>query len=110
MGPRLPSIYVAAGLDPCLDLLTEAIVGVGHEWAEGIVGLLRSMEPVIRELDLADLDDLNLDTAVDRLIADAPAPRPVGMGPVKVGAWARRPDNTSSFGDLGRRRADEHTD
>jgi hypothetical protein len=48
------------------------------------------MEPVIRELDLADLDTLDLDTAVDRLVADVPPPGPVGMGPVKVGAWARK--------------------
>jgi ubiquinone/menaquinone biosynthesis C-methylase UbiE len=91
MGPRLPSTFAAAGLDPCLDLLTEAIVGIGREWAMGLVGLLRSMEPVIRELDLADRDVLHLDTAVERLLSDAPPPGPVGMGPVKVGAWARQP-------------------
>jgi SAM-dependent methyltransferase len=90
MGPRLPSTFAAAGLDPCLDLLTEALVGIGQEWALGIVSLLQSMEPVIRELGLADLDLLDLDTAVDRLLADAPPPGPVGMGPVKVAAWARR--------------------
>jgi ubiquinone/menaquinone biosynthesis C-methylase UbiE len=95
MGPRLPSLYVAAGLDPCLDLLTEAVVGVGREWAEGMVGLVRSMEPVIRELGLADLEHLSLDTAVDRLIADATPPGPVGMGPVKVGAWARQSERTA---------------
>jgi hypothetical protein len=41
------------------------------------------MEPVIRELDLADLSDLDLDTAVERLLDDVAAPGPVGMGPVK---------------------------
>jgi ubiquinone/menaquinone biosynthesis C-methylase UbiE len=92
IGARLPSIFAAAGLEPSTDLLTEALVGVGREWAAGTVGLLRSMEPVIRELGLADLDALDLDTAIDRLIDAAPPPGPVGMGPVKVGAWARRED------------------
>lgn len=91
MGPRLPSMFAAAGLVPSPNLLTEAVVGIGREWALGLVGLLRSMKPVIREFDLADLNVLDLDTAVERLLADVPPPGPVGMGPVKVGAWARRP-------------------
>jgi SAM-dependent methyltransferase len=93
MGPRLPSVYASTGLEPNLEVLTEAIVGVGREWAEGIVGLVRSMVPVVREHGIADVDALDLDTAVERLLADAPPPGPVGMGPVKVGAWARRPQS-----------------
>jgi predicted O-methyltransferase YrrM len=91
MGPRLPSTFAAAGLEPSPDLLTEATVGIGREWAVGMVSLLQSMEPLIRELDLADFDALALDTAVERLLEDVSPPGPVGMGPVKVGAWARRP-------------------
>lgn len=92
MGARLPSLFHAAGLDPSPDLVTEAMVGVGREWAIGFVALVRSMTPVIERFELADLADLDLDTAVDRLLADAPPPGPIGMGPAKVGAWARKPE------------------
>ena len=90
MGARLPSIYAEAGLDPDTNLLTEALVSVGREGAALTVGLLRSMEPMIRDLGLADLDQLDLDTAVERLVADAQPPGPINIGPVKVGAWARK--------------------
>jgi len=102
MGPRLPSIFAAAGLDPSPELVTEALVGIGREWAGGMVGLLQSMEPVIRDLDLADLDALDLDTAVERLVVEAPPPGPVGMGPVKVGAWATRPRDLTGDEEAGR--------
>jgi hypothetical protein len=91
MGPRLPSLFAAAGLDPSHELVTEAMVGIGVEGAATTVSLLRSMESVIRESGLADFDALDLDTAVERLTRDVPAPGPVLMGPVKVGAWATKP-------------------
>ncbi len=56
-----------------------------------MVALVRSMEPVIRENQLADLDALDLGSAVERLLRDVPPPGPISMGPVKVGAWATRP-------------------
>jgi hypothetical protein len=71
--------------------LTEAMVGVGAEGAELMVALLRSMEPVIRQNQLADLDALDLGSAVERLLRNVPPPGPISMGPVKVGAWATRP-------------------
>ena len=90
LGARLPSLFAGAGLDPSRELLTEAMVGVGAEGAELMVALLRSMEPVIRQNQLADLDALDLGSAVERLLQDVPPPGPISMGPVKVGAWATR--------------------
>lgn len=90
MGSRLPAVFAAAGLIPCPKLWTEAMVGVGREWATRTVALLKSMEPVIREHGLADFDALDLDTAAERLLDGVPPPGPVGMGPVMVGAWASR--------------------
>jgi len=91
LGARLPSLFAGAGLDPSRELLTEAMVGVGAEGAELMVALLRSMEPVIRQNQLADLDALDLGSAVERLLQDVPPPGPISIGPVKVGAWATRP-------------------
>jgi SAM-dependent methyltransferase len=93
MGPRLPAAFATAGLEPSPDLHTAAICGVGRPWAESFVGMLRSMLPAIVEHGLADPDELDLDTAVDRLLRGVPEPGPVGMGPVMVGAWARRRDD-----------------
>ncbi|HEX5615407.1 MAG TPA: methyltransferase domain-containing protein [Acidimicrobiia bacterium] len=91
MGVRLPSLYAAAGLrvDPLLH--TQAMAGIGEGWATAIVSLLRSMEGVIREHGIADYDALDLDTAVERLLQDAPPPGPVGIGPLNIGAWATAP-------------------
>lgn len=90
MGSRLPAAFAAARLAPSPKLCTEALVGVGREWATGLVTLLKSMKPVIREHGLADFDALDLDNAVERLLRGVPPPGPVGMGPVMVGAWASR--------------------
>jgi SAM-dependent methyltransferase len=87
LGARLPSLLAGAGLEVSPELATEAISGVGRQWAEGMVALVRSMEGIIREHGLADFDALELDTAVDRLVDGVAPPGPVDIGPVYVGAW-----------------------
>jgi ubiquinone/menaquinone biosynthesis C-methylase UbiE len=88
LGSRLPALLAGAGLEPSPQLATECIAGIGRGWAEGMVGLVRSMEGVIRTHELADFDALQLDTAVDRLVDGVPPPGPVNIGPTYVGSWA----------------------
>ena len=92
LGLHLTDLFLNAGLPwPMI----KAEVPVGGEPGSFIyrwfAETLRSLLPRIEQFGLASSDELDLDTLVARMEAEAVTLRPQLIGPLQFGAWTRRP-------------------
>jgi SAM-dependent methyltransferase len=96
-----------AGLELCPALLDAGLVDVratvvdaflqcpGDRFgSEHLVALLRALLPRLEADGVVTAAALDLDTLVDRLVAEVDAARVVGRGPLVFGAWGRVPPRT----------------
>lgn len=94
MGTKLFSTFLDAGLPPPNMVASTPVVAgptaaVGYEY---LVGVLRSLLPLIERRGLADVSEIDIDTLAGRLRDDAVANARVAFRPRVVGAWARLPE------------------
>jgi hypothetical protein len=90
MGTKLYSTFLLAGLPPPgMTAVTQ--VGCGPTWHgyDYMVGVLRSLLPLIERSGIANVSDICIDTLADRLRNDAIANKRLTFLPRAVGAWAR---------------------
>jgi ubiquinone/menaquinone biosynthesis C-methylase UbiE len=92
MGRQLFGAFLAAGL-PTPEMRDEALVGGGPDFGgyAWLVGVARSLAPLMAKLAIADVDQLGLETLTDRIRDDAAARGAVVWTPSFVGTYARRP-------------------
>lgn len=91
MGPSLFATFRAAGL-PDPELVMEAPLGGGRNAPTfGWVNLVGALLPLMKRLDIASSDDVDLATLADRLEAEISLHNGTVMGPPMYGAWCRRP-------------------
>ncbi len=91
VGLQLYAIFAAAGLEAPSVRLDGAIFG-GHDVA-GLAWLaetVRSMLPVIERLGIASADEVDIETLVGRLLAEADTAGGALCGYLQGAAWARR--------------------
>jgi 2-polyprenyl-3-methyl-5-hydroxy-6-metoxy-1,4-benzoquinol methylase len=90
MGTKLYSTFLLAGLPaPTMNAVTP--VGCGPKWYgyDYMVGVLRSLLPLVNRSGLASASEIDIDTLAKRLLDDAVANQRVNFLPRVVGAWAR---------------------
>jgi SAM-dependent methyltransferase len=90
MGLRLAAAFHNAGLpDPNIQIDPITIVGPDPAWLGSLVGVTRTLLPVIERLGLASAEEIAIDTLLDRLLAEATAANTAATGPTYVSGWAR---------------------
>ena len=91
MGTKLYTTFLRAGLPPP-SMVAAAHVACGPTAPgyEYMVGVLRSLLPLIEQSGIADLAEIGIDTLAARLRDDAVANERVTFLPRVVGAWARQ--------------------
>lgn len=90
MGTKLYGTFLRAGLPPpSMIAATHVVCAASTTGYEPIVGVLRSLLPVIERSGIAEVAEIGIDTLADRLRDDAVAHERVAFGPRVVGAWAR---------------------
>lgn len=90
MGTRLYTTFLRAGLPPPnMIAATHIACGPTAPGYEYMVGVLRSLLPLIEQSGIADLAEIGIDTLAARLRDDAVANERVTFLPRVVGAWAR---------------------
>jgi SAM-dependent methyltransferase len=91
MGLKLYSTFVAAGLaEP--EMRMEAVVAGGMQaepLLEALAGLVETLLPAMRHLDVASAEEIGEDSLLDRLIDEARTTDSVVLGRLQVGCWAR---------------------
>jgi hypothetical protein len=90
MGTKLYSTFLLAGLPaPSMNAVTP--VGCGPKWYgyDYMVGVLRSLLPLIERSGIANASEIGIETLAKRLQDDAMANRRVNFLPRVVGAWTR---------------------
>ena len=90
MGTKLYSTFLLAGLQaPSMNAVTP--VGCGPKWYgyDYMVGVLRSLLPLIERSGIANASEIGIETLAKRLQDDAIANRRVNFLPRVVGAWTR---------------------
>jgi ubiquinone/menaquinone biosynthesis C-methylase UbiE len=92
LGLHLTHLFLDAGL-PWPTIKAEVPVGgePGSFIYRWFAETLRSLLPRIEQFGLATADELDLDTLVPRMEAEALALRPQLIGPLQFGAWTRNP-------------------
>lgn len=92
LGLHLTDLFLNAGL-PWPTIKAEVPVGgePGSFIYRWFAETLRSLLPRIEQFGLASSDELDLDTLVARMEAEAVTLRPQLIGPLQFGAWTRRP-------------------
>ena len=93
MGPRLPDIFMNAGL-PRPEMVAGQTVTSGFDPSPYavIAGLARSLLPVMEKAKIATAEEVGIDTLADRLRNEAiEKGQSVAYWPRLVGAWARKP-------------------
>jgi 2-polyprenyl-3-methyl-5-hydroxy-6-metoxy-1,4-benzoquinol methylase len=99
MGTKLYSTFLHAGLPPpSMVASTPIVCGPVAAGYEHMVGLLRSLLPLIERQGLADVSEIDIDTLAARLRDDAVANARVIFRSRVVGAWARLPEDGTSIG------------
>jgi 2-polyprenyl-3-methyl-5-hydroxy-6-metoxy-1,4-benzoquinol methylase len=90
MGTKLYSTFLLAGL-PAPTMNAVAPVGGGPKWYgyDYMVGVLRSLLPLIERSGIASPSDIGIDTLAKRLLDDAVANQRVNFLPRVIGAWTR---------------------
>jgi protein-L-isoaspartate O-methyltransferase len=90
MGTKLYSTFLLAGL-PAPTMNAVSPVGCGPKWYgyDYMVGVLRSLLPLIERSGIANTSDIGIDTLAERLRDDAMANQRVTFLPRLVGAWVR---------------------
>jgi SAM-dependent methyltransferase len=92
MGLRLAPTFLNAGLpDPSVQIDLVTIVGPDPVWLGTLAGVARSLLPAIERFDLASVEEMEIDTLLDRLLTEATAANTAVNGPSYVGAWCRKP-------------------
>ena len=92
LGLRLTSLFLDAGL-PWPTIKAEVPVGgePGSFLYRWFTETLRSLLPRIEQFGLGSAEELDLDTLVARMEAEAVALRTQLLGPLQFGAWTRNP-------------------
>jgi 2-polyprenyl-3-methyl-5-hydroxy-6-metoxy-1,4-benzoquinol methylase len=90
MGTKLYSTFLLAGL-PAPTMNAVAPVGGGPKWYgyDYVVGVLRSLLPLIERSGIASPSEVGIETLAKRLLDDAVANQRVNFLPRVVGAWTR---------------------
>jgi SAM-dependent methyltransferase len=92
MGLRLEDAFRDAGLtDPTVQVDAVTVVGPDRAWLSVLAGVTRSLLPASERFGLATAQEIEIDTLLDRLLAEA-AENSAVPGPTYVGAWQRTPD------------------
>jgi SAM-dependent methyltransferase len=92
MGPKLPDIFMSAGL-PRPEMIAGQKVTSGFDPAPYtvIAGLARSLLPVMERAKIAAAEEVCVDTLAERLRDEAiEQGEPIAYWPRLVGAWARK--------------------
>jgi len=91
LGLELFPMFLAAGL-PTPSLRVDALIAGGLEFpCEILVALMRSLLPVMEELEIASASDVELPTLAERMRNEVVACRGVIRSPALIGAWSRKP-------------------
>ena len=92
LGLHLTRLFLDAGL-PWPTIKAEVTVGgePGSFIYRWVAETLRSLLPRIEQFGLASADELDLDTLVARMEAEAVTFRTQLIGPLQFGAWTRKP-------------------
>ena len=92
MGPRLPDIFVNAGLPRPEMIAGQRITGGSDPDPHAVIaGLARSLLPVMERAQIATAEEMGLETLAERLQAEAiETGESVVYWPRLVGAWARK--------------------
>jgi SAM-dependent methyltransferase len=90
-GLGLPATYASAGLgDPVLRIEQRAGAGTSaREVLERVTHLAESLAPTLIRLGIASTTDLDVDTLLDRMLAEVVDRRSLVRAHLQVGAWAR---------------------
>jgi ubiquinone/menaquinone biosynthesis C-methylase UbiE len=90
MGTKLYSTFVRAGLPPP-QMISGSPVGCGTHWPgyEYMVGVVRSLLPLMERAGIATPQEIGIDTLAERLRNDSTANERLGFLPRIVGAWTR---------------------
>lgn len=91
MGARLYAAFVTAGLPPPT-LRAESLWGNGPGSADVLLrtrNLTRSLLPEMVRLGVAKREEVDLETLLERMQAEADEKASVVVGPLEVGAWCR---------------------
>jgi predicted O-methyltransferase YrrM len=92
MGPRLPDIFVNAGLPRPEMIAGQRVTGGSDPDPHAVIaGLARSLLPVMEQAKIASAEEVGVDTLAERLHAEAiENGESVVYWPRLVGAWARK--------------------
>ena len=92
MGTRLYATFRQAGLpSPSMFLLSRVEGGEDTATYEHLVKTLGTLLPTMEQLGVASAAQVQIDTLLARLVAEAQAADAVVLPPAAVGAWARLP-------------------
>jgi SAM-dependent methyltransferase len=93
MGSRLHETFVAAGLG-APSMREEAPIGSAahmHVWLQAFRELMSTLLPEMQRHGIATGDQLQLDTLVERIVAEAEASASILVGHYQIAAWIRLP-------------------
>lgn len=94
MGTKLYATFLSAGLPhPGMIAATHVACGPTTAGYEYMVGVLRSLMPLVERSGIGNVAEIGIDTLAARLRDDAVANERVAFLPRVVGAWARLPEN-----------------
>jgi hypothetical protein len=91
IGLKLREIFTEAGL-PEPELRCEANISAALDWPgyDQLVGVTRSLLPVIVKSGLATADEIGIETLGQRLKAEIAGKGGIGRGPDIISAWTRK--------------------
>jgi SAM-dependent methyltransferase len=91
IGLKLPEIFVEAGLTQPV-LRCEASISTSPDWAgyDQLVGVTRSLLPVIVKSGLATAEEIGIENLCQRLKAEVAGRGGVARGPDDISAWTRK--------------------
>ena len=92
MGTKLHATFVGAGLEPPTMRLEALVSGMptGLVWLERFRELIATLLPEMERLDVATAAQVEIETLVERIGAEAARTNSVIISHFQVGAWARR--------------------
>ena len=94
MGTRLYTTFLRAGLPPpSMAAATQIVCGPSPAGFESVVGVVRSLLPLIEREGIASAAEVDIDTLARRLRDDSVALERVTFLPRVVGAWTRIAQN-----------------
>jgi ubiquinone/menaquinone biosynthesis C-methylase UbiE len=91
MGPKLHAVFRAAGLPPPRMRVDGLINGSEGDVPEMMADVIRSILPLIEQLGVASVSEVDIDRLDDRLRAELEAADGTISSPLLIGAWTRLP-------------------